>query len=108
MQLKIENFYFDELHVFTSGITQVPILSDDYEFFRKCKKIWNKIIELIDINNPTDFIWTTLDDNADEFIMVDVEKNTNDIRDKYRNDLVFIFTSAFNDHPQTTLVQYRY
>ena len=40
--------------------------------------------------------------------MLEVQKNTSAIRDKYRNDLVFIFTSVFNNLPQTSLVQYRY
>ena len=94
--------------MFTSGITLVSIFSDDSEFFRKCREIWNKIIELIDIDEPTDFVWTTLDDNEDEFIMLEVEKNTRAITDKYRNDLVFVFTSVFNEYPQTSLVKYRY
>ena len=40
--------------------------------------------------------------------MLEVQKNASAIRDKYRNDLVFIFTSVFNNLPQTSLVQYRY
>ena len=74
LQLKIENFYFCELCMFTSGITLVSIFSDNNEFFRKCREIWNRITELIDIDNPTDFVETTLDDDEDEFIVVDVEK----------------------------------
>ena len=31
-------------------------------------------------------------------------KNTSAIRDKYRNDLVFVFTSVFNNFPQTSIV----
>ena len=44
----------------------------------------------------------------DEFIMLDVHKNTSTVRDKYRNDLVFVFHSVLNEFPQTSLVQYRY
>ena len=40
--------------------------------------------------------------------MVDVEKNTSAVRDKYRNELVIVLHSVFNDYPQTSLVQYRY
>ena len=40
--------------------------------------------------------------------MLEVEKNASAIIDKYRNDLVFVFTSVFNNFPQTSLVQYRY
>ena len=106
LQLKIENFYFSELHMFTSCITLMPIYSDDNEFFRKFREIWNKINELIGIDNLTDFVETTLDDDEDEFIMIDVKKITCAIRDKYRNDLVFVFASVFNEFLQISLVQY--
>ena len=37
--------------------------------------MWNKITELIGINNPTDFVETILyDDDKDEFIMLKIEK----------------------------------
>ena len=94
--------------MFTSNITLARIHSDDKELFRKCREIWNKINELIGINDPKDFVETTLDDDADEFIMLEVEKNTSAVRDKYRNDLVFVFTSVFNNALQASLVQYRY
>ena len=90
LQLKIKNFSFGELHIFTKNITLVPIYSNDKELFRKCREIWNKITELIGIDDPTDFAQTTLDDNEDEFIILNVEKNTSTIRDKNRNDLVFV------------------
>ena len=116
LQLKIKNFYFGELHMYTNNITEVPIHSDDKKLFRKCREIWNKINELIGINEPTDFVETASDDDDDdddddEFIMVDVHKNTSAIRDKYRNNLVIVLHSAINDFPQTSLVtiqQYRY
>ena len=59
LQLKIKNFSFGELHIFTKNITLVPIYSNDKELFRKCREIWNKITELIGKDNPTDFIETT-------------------------------------------------
>ena len=108
LQLKINNFYFGELHKFTSNITAMLIHSDDKEFFRKCREIWNKINELIGINDPRDFVETTLDDDEDEFIMLEVEKSTSAVRDKFRNNLVFVLHSIINDFPQTSLVQYRY
>ena len=108
LQLKIGNCCLDELHMSASGITLVPIQSEDNELFRKCREIWDKMAELIGINNPEDFVETTLDDDGDEFIMLEVDKNTSAIRDKYRNDLVFVFTSVFNNFPQTSLVQHRY
>ena len=39
---------------------------------------------------------------------MNVEKNTSVIRDKYKNDLVFVFTSVFNNFLCASLVQYRY
>ena len=105
LQLKIEHFLLNELHMFTSGVTLVPIESNDEEFFRKYDEIWSKITELIGINNPHDFVEI---DDENEFIMLEVEKNTSAIRDKYRNDRVFVFTSVFNNLPQTSSVQYRY
>ena len=57
-------------------------------------------------NGPRDFVKT--DDDKDEFIILEVEKITSAIKDKYRNDLVFVYTSVFNNFPQTSLAQYRY
>ena len=94
--------------MFTSGVTMIPICSNDDEFSRKCEEIWDKITESIGIVNPTDYVQTALNDDEDEFIMVEVEKNTSGIRDEYRNVLVFVFTSVFYNFPQTSLVQYRY
>ena len=94
--------------MFTSGVTMISICSNNDEFSRKCEEIWYKITELIGIDNPTDYDQTAFDDDEDEFIMVEVENNTSSIRDKYRNFLVFVFTSVFYNFPQTSLVQYRY
>ena len=74
LQLKIKNFSFGELDMYPSNITEVPFYCDDKEWFRKCREIWNKINELIVINDPVDFVESTLDDAADEFIMLEVEK----------------------------------
>ena len=85
----------------------MSIHGDDKELFRKCREIWNKFTELIGINNAQDFAETTLDD-GDEFIMVDVHKNTSFIKGNYRNKLVIILHSVINDYLQTSLVQHRY
>ena len=105
LQWKINNFIFGELHMFTNNVTLILIHSDNKELFRKC---WNKTIELIGINNPTDFVETTLDDSANEFVMVDVHKNASAIRDKSRSNLVIVLHSVFNNFPLTSLVQYGY
>ena len=92
LQLKIKNFYFGELHMFRNNTTLIPIHSDDKELFRKCREIWNKINELLGIDDPTVFVRTTLYD--DKSIMLETEKNTSAVTDKYRNDLAFAFHSV--------------
>ena len=54
LQLKIKNF-FGELHTYTNNNRVMPIHSDDKELFRKCREIWNKITELIGINNTQEY-----------------------------------------------------
>ena len=113
LQLKINNFSFGELEFFADGTAEINIGSNDKNFFIKCREIWNKIIELMDIDNASNFVEHYFDENGDdaedEFIMLNIEKNTSAIRDKYRNDLVFVFTSVIsNDSLQSSLVQYRY
>ena len=107
LQLKINNFYLGELHMLPSDITIILIHSDDKELFKKCREIWNKINELIGINDLANFVVTNLD-GRDDFIILKLEKKTTAIRDKYRNDLVFVLHSVFNDYFQASLVQYRY
>ena len=105
LQLKIKIFFF-ELHTYANNNRVMPIHSDNKELFRKCREIWNKITELIGINTAQDFVETTLDD-GDEFIMVDVHKNTSFVGGNYRNKLVIVLHSAIDDYRQT-LVQHRY
>ena len=86
------------------------IYNDDKEFFRKYIEIWNKIIELIGINNH---IYSLKADDDDKlFIMADVRKNTSFvIEDNYRyrhNKLVIVLYSVINDCIKTSLVQHRY
>ena len=80
------------------------IQSDDKELFRKIRKIWNKIIELIGINNTNDFVNNTIDDDGDEFTMVDVHKNTNFAGSNYRNNRIIVIHSVIDDYLQTLLV----
>ena len=75
LKLKIKNCY-NELNTFANSNRVMLIYNDDKEFFRKCIEIWNKIIKLIGINNPIDFV--EADYGANElFIMADVHENTN-------------------------------
>ena len=82
LRLKIRNFY-NKLNTFSNKNRVMFIYNDDKEFFRKCREIWNKILELIGISNPIDF--ADADDHDDEFITADVYKNTSFvIEDNYR------------------------
>ena len=55
--------------------------------FRKCMEIWDKIIELIGINNHIYF--HKADDDDELFIMADVHENTNfALEDNYRCDII--------------------
>ena len=108
LQLKIKTF-FGELHTYTNNNNNnnivIPIQSDDKELFRKCREIWNKITELIGINNPRDFVETDSD-------YADVCKNTSFVlEDNYRyghNKVVIVLHSVINDCIKTSLVQHRY
>ena len=109
LQLKVKNFY-NESNTLKNNNEEMFIYNDDKELLRKCREIWKKIIELIGINNPIDFVKT--DEYADEFIMVDVYKNTSFvIEDNYRyghNKVVIVLHSVINDYLKTSLVQHRY
>ena len=81
------------------------IESDDKELFKKFREIWNKIIELIGINNTKYFVKNTLDNDADEFIMVDVDKNTSFVEGNYIDELVIVIHSIVDNHLKTSLAQ---
>ena len=108
LQLKINNSY-NEINTLTNNNRVMFIYNDDKEFFRKCREIWNKIIELIGMNNPRHFVETDSDYDDDEFIMVDVCKNTSFIVEgNYRNKLVIVLRSVFKGYLQKSLAQHRY
>ena len=52
LQIKINNFSFGNLYMSPDNTTLKMIYSDDEEFFKKCREIWNKIIEIIGIDAP--------------------------------------------------------
>ena len=81
------------------------IESDDKELFKKFREIWNKIIELIGINNTKYFVKNTLDNDTDEFIMVDVDKNTSFVEGNYIDELVIVIHSIVDNHLKTSLAQ---
>ena len=82
LQLKINNSYH-EINTFKKNNKVMLIYNDDKECFRKCIEVWDKIIELIGINNHMYFL--RADDDDELFIMADVHKNTSFvIEDNYR------------------------
>ena len=103
LQLKINNSY-NEINTLANNNRVMFIYNDDKELFRKYREIWNKITELIGINNAGDFVETTLGDDGGEFIMVDVHKNTRFVKGNYRNKLVIVLHSVINDYLQMSLV----
>ena len=109
LQLKINNSY-NEINTLANNNRVMFIYNDDKEFFRKCIEIWDKIIELIGINNHIYFL--KADEDNELFIMADVRKNTSFvIEDNYRyrhNKVVIILNSIINDCIETSLVQHRY
>ena len=104
LQLKIKNF-FSKLRTYTNNNRVMPIHNDYKELFRKRAEIWNKITELIGKNKAKDFVGTTLD-NADEFIVVDIHKNTSFVGGNNRNKLVIVLHYVNDDYLQTLLVQH--
>ena len=74
-----------ELHTFANNDRVIPIHSDDKELFKKCREIQNTITKLIGMNNAPDFVETT--NNGDEFIMVDVHKNTRAVECGYKKEI---------------------
>ena len=81
----------------------MSIQSDEKELFRKIREIWNKIIELIGINNAKDFVKNTKDYD-DEFIMVDVHKNISFDEGNYRGKLVIVLHSVIDNYLKTSLI----
>ena len=104
LQLKINNFC-DEIHKFKNNIALMSIQINDKEFFRKIREIWNKIIELIGINNAKDFVKYTINDAAAEFIRVDVHKNTSLVKGSNGDELVIVLHSVTDNDLKTSLVQ---
>ena len=73
LQLNINNS-FGEINTLANNNRVKFIYNDDKEFFRKCIEIWDRIIELIGINNPIYFLKADGDDKL--FIMADVHEST--------------------------------
>ena len=84
MQLKIKNCN-DINNAIKYSNTLILIKSNDRELFRKIREIWNKIIELIGINNANDYVRNT--EYGDEYITTNVHENTSFVESSYRDEL---------------------
>ena len=102
LELKIKNFY-RKLRKLKTNIILMSIESVDKELLKKIREIWNKIIQLISINNAKDFVKTTLE--GYEFIMVDVNKNTSIVEGNYGNKPVMVLHSVIDNYLKTSLIQ---
>ena len=109
LQLKINNLY-NEINKLENNNRVMFIYNNDKEFLRKCIEIWDKIVELIGINNPIDCV--EVDDDDELFIMADIHKNASFvIEHNYRygeNKVVIALHSVINDRIKTSLVQNTY
>ena len=109
MQLKINSSY-NKINLFKKKNKLMFVYNDDKTFFRKCIEIWDKIIELIGINNHIYFLKTNDDDKL--LIMADVYKNTSFvIEGNYRhghNKVIIVLHSIIDNCIKKSLVQHRY
>ena len=109
MQLKINSSY-NKINLLKKKQKLMFVYNDDKTFFRKCIEIWDKIIELIGINNHIYFLKTNDDDKL--LIMADVYKNTSFvIEGNYRhghNKVIIVLHSIIDDCIKKSLVQHRY
>ena len=104
MQIKIKNF-LDNIHKLKNNITLISIQSDNKQLFKKLREKWNRIIKIIGINNAKVFVKNTIDDDADEFTMVDVQKNTSFVRDNNIDKLIIVLHSVIDNNLKASLVQ---
>ena len=81
LQLKIKNFYY-EIQDYNNSDDIIYIENSNEGFFETKREIWNKITELLNINNAENFVKYTFDDNS-KYIEADVLKNRNFIEDHF-------------------------
>ena len=83
------------------------IKNSDEGIFEKMREIWNKIIELINIDDISNFVKNTLVDNI-EYIEADILKNTNFVKSNCLKDkIIMVLDSAINDILITSLLEIR-
>ena len=104
LQLKIKIF-FGEIHDIKNNNILMSILSNDKELFKKFGEMWNRIIELIGINNTKGFVKNAIDDDTYEFVMVNAHKNKCFVEGKYRDKHVVVLHSVINNYLKTSLIK---
>ena len=71
------------------------------------REMWNKIIELINIDDASNFVKNTLVDNI-KYIEADILKNINFIRSSCLKDkIIIVLDSVFNDILIASLLEIR-
>ena len=71
------------------------------------REIWNKIIELINIDDASNFVKNTLVDNI-KYTEADILKNTNFIKSSCLKDkIIIVLDSVFNDILIASLLEIR-
>ena len=104
LQLKIKNCN-DIINEIKYNNKLILIRSNDKELFRKIREIWNKIIELIGVNNANDYVRNT--EYGDEHITTNVYENTSFIENNYRDELAIVLHSVVGMCLERSLVQVR-
>ena len=102
LQLNIKN------EIYNHKIGDVIFIkTSDEGFFEKMRKIWNKIIELINIDDISNFVKNTLVDNI-EYIEADILKNTNFVKSNCLKDkIIIVLDSVMNDILIASLLEIR-
>ena len=77
------------------------IENSDGGFFRTIREMWNRITELIGINNAPDFVQNNLYD--EEYITL---KNTNFVKSNCcKDELIIVLHSAVKSNLKTSLIE---
>ena len=96
-KLKIKNIHY-EIEDYNNSDNTIYMENRDEGFFEKMRKIQNKIIKLLNINNAEDFVKYTLDGSNSEYIKADVLENTNFVKDRcYKDKIIIVLDSVIND-----------
>ena len=83
----------------------IYVENSNKEFVEKMREIWNKVIELININNAPNFVKDTLDNNS-EFNDADVLQNTNFTKSNwYKDQLIIVLHSVVNNNLKASLLE---